>query len=64
MYRQSDAFGDLLTLMQLEQLEVNLFRGVSRDIGTRRVFGGQVLAQAPMAASRTVEDRRANSLHA
>ena len=64
MTRQSDSFEELLRLMKLEQLEDNLFRGASRDIGTKRVFGGQVLAQALLAASRTVEDRQANSLHA
>jgi len=64
MNRQSEAFRELLGLMQLEPLEVNLFRGASRDIGTERVFGGQVLAQALMAASSTVEDRLAHSLHA
>ena len=37
---------ELLQLMELEPLEVNLFRGESRDIGTSRVFGGQVLAQS------------------
>lgn len=55
---------ELLQLVRLEQLEVNLFRGVSRDIGTTRVFGGQVLAQAVLAASQTVEDRLIHSLHA
>jgi len=64
MSRQSEAFRELLGLMQLEPLEVNLFRGTSRDIGTQRVFGGQVLAQALLAASRTIEDRLAHSLHA
>jgi acyl-CoA thioesterase-2 len=64
MTRQSDAFDELRRLMQLEQLEDNLFRGISRDIGTERVFGGQVLAQALLAASRTVKDRFAHSLHA
>ena len=64
MSRQAEAFAELLTLMQLEPLEVNLFRGVSRDIGTERVFGGQVLAQALLAASLTVEERLAHSLHA
>jgi acyl-CoA thioesterase-2 len=64
MSRQSDAFRELLGLMELEQLEVNLFRGASRDIGTQRVFGGQVLAQALLAASYTVEERLAHSLHA
>lgn len=56
--------GDLLSLIRLEQLEVNLFRGTSRDIGTNRVYGGQVLAQALLAASQTVEDRLVHSLHA
>jgi acyl-CoA thioesterase II len=55
---------DLLTLLELEPLEVNLFRGESRDIGSPQVFGGQVLGQALMAASRTVEDRIVHSLHA
>ncbi|MEE4173875.1 MAG: acyl-CoA thioesterase II [Xanthomonadales bacterium] len=55
---------ELLDLMTLEPLEVNLFRGDSRDIGTPRVFGGQVLAQALLAASQTVEDRMVHSLHA
>lgn len=55
---------ELLDLVRLEQLEVNLFRGTSRDIGTDRVFGGQVLAQALLAASQTVEDRLVHSLHA
>ena len=64
MTLQSDAFHEILKLMQLEPLEVNLFRGISRDIGTERVFGGQVLAQALLAASYTVEDRQAHSLHA
>jgi acyl-CoA thioesterase-2 len=50
--------------MQLERLEVNLFRASSRDIGTERVFGGQVLAQAVLAASQTVEERMIHSLHA
>ena len=58
------AFRELLALMQLERLEDNLFRGASRDIGTQRVFGGQVLAQALLAASQTVEERLAHSLHA
>jgi acyl-CoA thioesterase-2 len=55
---------DLLTLLELEQLEVNLFRGESRDIGSAQVFGGQVLGQALTAASRTVEGRIVHSLHA
>ena len=63
MSRQTQAFNELVQLMELEQLEVNLFRGVSRDIGTERVFGGQILAQALLAASKTVEGRIAHSLH-
>ena len=56
---------DLVALLRLEQLEVNLFRGESRDIGSPQVFGGQVLGQALMAASETVEKSRlAHSLHA
>jgi acyl-CoA thioesterase-2 len=55
---------DLLHILQLEPLEVNLFRGESRDIGSPQVFGGQVLGQALVAASRTVEGRLCHSLHA
>lgn len=55
---------DLLHLLDLEQIEDNIFRGESRDIGSPRVFGGQVLGQALSAASYTVEDRKAHSLHA
>jgi acyl-CoA thioesterase II len=55
---------DLLGLMDLEPLEYNIYRGRNRDIGTGRVFGGQVLAQALVAAKRTVEEgRHAHSLH-
>ena len=56
---------DLLELLDLEQIEANLFRGVSPSEGWQRVYGGQVLGQALMAASRTVEDasRTAHSLH-
>jgi acyl-CoA thioesterase-2 len=55
---------DLLELLELETLEVNLFRGESRDIGSPQVFGGQVLGQALNAASRTVTGRMVHSLHA
>lgn len=61
----SSTVDELLSLLQLERLEDNLFRGESRDIGTRYVFGGQVLGQALSAAQQTVEgDRNAHSLHA
>ena len=53
----------LLDLLKLERLELNLFRGQNRDIGSGRVFGGQVLAQALVAAGHTVEGRAAHSLH-
>ena len=55
---------DLLQLLELEPLEVNLFRGESRDIGAPQVFGGQVLGQALTAAAATVEGRVVHSLHA
>ena len=55
---------DLIRLLTLERLDTNLFRGESRDIGTRRVFGGQVLGQALAAANYTVEERVVHSLHA
>jgi acyl-CoA thioesterase-2 len=55
---------DLLRLLELERLEINLFRGESRDIGAPQVFGGQVLGQALVAASATVENRMVHSLHA
>jgi acyl-CoA thioesterase-2 len=55
---------DLLHLLDLERIEENIFRGESRDIGSARVFGGQVLGQALSAASSTVEARDVHSLHA
>jgi len=54
----------MLKLLDLERIEDNLFRGGSRDVGAPQVFGGQVLGQALVAASRTVEDRLVHSLHA
>jgi acyl-CoA thioesterase-2 len=59
------ALDDLLDLLELETLEVNLFRGLSPDEDRQRVFGGQVAAQALVAAGRTVEaGRPVHSLHA
>jgi acyl-CoA thioesterase-2 len=55
---------DLITLLTLERIEENIFRGDSRDIGSAQVFGGQVLGQALSAAQHTIEDRVAHSLHA
>ena len=55
---------DLLNLLDLEPIEVNIYRGANRDIGSGRVFGGQVLAQSLVAAQRTVEEGRiAHSVH-
>ncbi|GAB3388520.1 acyl-CoA thioesterase II [Lysobacter fragariae] len=56
---------ELIELLSLERLEDNLFRGQSRDIGTKYVFGGQVLGQALSAAQATLEEpRAAHSIHA
>ena len=59
------ALDALVKLLDLEQLEINLFRGSSPQYGWQRVYGGQVLGQALVAAARTVEeDRTAHSMHA
>jgi acyl-CoA thioesterase-2 len=59
------AVDDLIELLDLEPIEVNIFRGVSPDDDHQRVFGGQVAGQALVAAARTVgEDRQVHSLHA
>ena len=58
------ALDELIALLDLEPIEVNLFRGVSPQEGWQRVFGGQVCAQALVAARRTVEGRLAHSFHA
>ena len=62
----SSAVQDLLAILDLEQLEVNLFRGRSPQVGWQRVFGGQVIGQALVAACRTVDvaGRPPHSLHA
>jgi acyl-CoA thioesterase-2 len=54
----------LVALLDLEAIEENIFRGVSPKDRWQRVFGGQVLGQALVAASRTVEARTCHSLHA
>ena len=54
----------LIRQLDLEQLEMNLFSGQSRDTGAPRVFGGQVIGQALVAAERTVDGRVPHSLHA
>ncbi|MZD08278.1 acyl-CoA thioesterase II [Streptomyces sp. SID5785] len=59
------ALTSLLDLLDLEQIEEDIFRGRSRSAVVPRVFGGQVAAQALVAAGRTVPaDRHAHSLHA
>ncbi|MEU2164256.1 acyl-CoA thioesterase II [Streptomyces chengbuensis] len=61
----SEALDDLLDLLDLERIEQDIFRGRSRSAIVPRVFGGQVAAQALVAAGRTVpDDRTAHSLHA
>ena len=55
---------ELVTLLALEQIELNLFRGQSQDLGWGTVYGGQVLGQALSAAVQTVpEERPVHSLH-
>src|ERR1043165_3291315 len=56
----------LVELLDLESIEVNIFRGVSPDEDRQRVFGGQVAGQALVAAARTVDEAHGpvHSLHA
>jgi acyl-CoA thioesterase-2 len=59
------AVDELIALLDLEAIEVNLFRGLSPDVEAQRVFGGQVAGQALVAAARTVDaGRPVHSLHA
>jgi acyl-CoA thioesterase-2 len=59
-----DVLDHLIALLSLEQIEVNLFRGETQDLGWGQVFGGQVLGQALSAAAQTVpEERQVHSLH-
>src|SRR3954467_2988742 len=60
----TSAVENLLATLDLEQLEVNLFRGRSPQSSWQRGFGGQVIGQALVAALRTVEGRPAHSMHA
>jgi acyl-CoA thioesterase II len=60
----SRALAQLIEILDLEQLEVNLFRGRSPDERRQRIFGGQVAGQALVAAGRTVEKGTTHSLHA
>ncbi|MEV8343896.1 acyl-CoA thioesterase [Streptomyces niveus] len=60
-----NALESLLDLLDLERIEEDIFRGLSRPTAVPRVYGGQVAAQALVAAGRTVPgDRSAHSLHA
>jgi acyl-CoA thioesterase II len=61
---KSTAMTELLSILDLETLEHNLFRGRSPQVGWQRVFGGQVIGQALVAAQRTVDPlRHVHSLH-
>ena len=65
MAADTDTIDELIRLLDLEPIEHNIYRGQNRDIGTGRVFGGQVLSQALVAARRTLDTpREAHSLHA
>ena len=59
----TEALSQLIDLLDLEAIEVNVFRGRNLDEARLRVFGGQVAAQSLVAAGRTVESGRVNSLH-
>ena len=56
------ALARLVQQLDLEPLELNLFRGQSSDLGGKSVFGGQVIGQALVAATRTVDGRAPHSL--
>jgi len=58
------ALDELVSILDLEELEVNIFRGRSPKEDRQRVFGGQVAGQALVAAGRTVEQGVLHSLHA
>src|ERR1700754_4259836 len=60
----STAVQTMLDVLNIEQLEVNLFRGRSPQDRWQRVFGGQVIGQALVAACRTVANRQPHSMHA
>ncbi|MGB6176929.1 MAG: acyl-CoA thioesterase II [Methylocella sp.] len=59
----SNAVAELLAILDLERIEENIFRGRNPRVGSRHVFGGLVVAQALVAAARTVEGRTPHSLH-
>ena len=59
----TEALTQLIDLLDLEAIEVNIFRGKNFDETRLRVFGGQVAAQSLVAAGRTVDKGRVHSLH-
>ena len=59
----TEALSQLVELLDLEAIEVNIFRGKNLDETRLRVFGGQVAAQSLVAAGRTVDSGRVHSLH-
>jgi acyl-CoA thioesterase-2 len=61
---KQDTLDELISVLDLEELELNLFRGRTPKEDRIRVFGGQVAGQALVAAGRTVEERTVHSLHA
>jgi acyl-CoA thioesterase II len=64
LVNEQAAVDALVDLLDLEVIEVNLFRGTSPDENRQRVFGGQVAGQALVAAARTVDEGNIHSLHA
>jgi acyl-CoA thioesterase-2 len=60
----SVVFKKLSDLLHIEQIDTQLFRGISQDLGTGRIFGGQVLGQAIVAAQKSVSDKKIHSAHA
>ena len=65
MRAMASAVQDLLDILDLEELDLNLFRGRSPQTGWQRVYGGQVIGQALVAAVRTVDaSRPPHSMHA
>ena len=59
----TEALRQLIDLLDLEAIEVNIFRGKNLDETRLRVFGGQVAAQSLVAAGRTVDSGRVPYLH-
>ncbi len=60
---QQEAVDAVVALLDLEPIEVNIFRGTSPDVEAQRVFGGQVAGQALVAAARTVDHEPASFIH-